>query len=111
MFIYVYCSVVTQGKNESGLLTILAAVPGVHLFCACIERHTMLYNISVPEHMFIYRSIMFNMWIYVVEEGAVWIPFGCRYAVTLRCSSWEIFGHSGKQSSDLLEMKVEGRCF
>lgn len=50
MFIYVYCSVVTQGKNESGLLTILAAVPVMHLFRACIGRHTVLCKISVPEH-------------------------------------------------------------
>lgn len=67
MFIYVYCSVVTQGKNESGLLTILAAVPVMRLFCACIGRHTVLHKITVPEH-YVFIEALCLIWIYVAGD-------------------------------------------
>lgn len=92
---HIYCSVVTQGKNESGLLTILAAVPVMHLFCACIGRHTVLHKISVPEH-YVFVEALCLIWLYVVGQGAVWIPVGCCYAVILRYSCLEMFGYSGK---------------
>lgn len=93
MFIYVYCSVVTQGRNESGLLTILAAAPVKHLFCACIGRHTVLHKITVLEH-YVFIETLCLIWIYVAGDGGSLDPSWMQVCtmVTLMCSSWEIFG-------------------
>lgn len=97
----------TRGKNESILLTTLAAVPVMHFFFFGMNidfqlgKHTELHKINkssinkTPEH---YIFIEGGVWIQVditryIDGGGGCIPVGCKRGVMLRCSSQGISGY------------------